>query len=104
MLKQGFGRGKELQQEVVPLSNIFSNRFDDLVDSSDNKDVISRRQKKNATSPQLPAIGKNGVVGHSGIEKEAAGRNRVAGYAGIEPGMNGANGDSSDVRFSIEEE
>ena len=103
MLKQAFGRGEELQEEVVPLSNIFSNRLDDLVDSSDDKDVISRRRRKNATSPRLPAIGRNGVAGHSGIEEGAVGKNRVASYSGIEPGIEGANGDSSDVRFSIKE-
>ena len=103
MLKQAFGRGEELQEEVVPLSNIFSNRLDDLVDSSDDEDVISRRRRRNATSPRLPATGRNGVAGHSGMEEGAAGRNRVASHSGMEPGMEGANGDSSDVRFSIEE-
>ena len=87
----------------MPLSNIFSNGLDDLVNSSDDKNVISRRQKKNATSPQLPAIGRNGVAGHSGIEKGAARRNRVAGHSGMEPEIDGANGDLSDVRFFIEE-
>ena len=103
MLKQAFGRGEELQEEVVPLSNIFSDRLDDLVDSSNNKDVISRRQKRNATSPRLPATGKNGVAGHSGIEEGAAEGKRVASLFGIELGIKIANGDLSDIRFSIEE-
>ena len=103
MLKQAFGRGEELQEEVVPFSNIFNNRLDGLINSSDDKDVISRRQKKNATSLRLPATGRNEVAGHSRMEEGAAGRNRVASHSGIEPGMEGANGDSSDVRFSIEE-
>ena len=87
----------------MPLSNIFTNRLDDHVDSSDNKDVISRRQKRNRTSPRLPVTGRNGVAGHSGMEEGAAGRNKVASHSGMEPGMEGANGDLSDVRFSIEE-
>ena len=58
MLKQAFGQSKELQEEVVPLSNIFSNRLDDLIDSSNDKNVISRRQKKNPTSSRLPLQGR----------------------------------------------
>ena len=81
MLKQAFGRGEELQKEVVPLSNIFSDRLDDLIDSSDDEDVISRRQRRNATSLRLPAIRKNGVAGHSGMEEGAAERNRVASHS-----------------------
>lgn len=92
-----------MQKEVVPLSNIFSDRLDDLVNSSDDEDVISRHRKRNATSPRLPATGRNGVAGHSEMEEGAAGRNRVTSHSGMEPGMEGANGDSSDVRFSIEE-
>ena len=51
VLKQAFEQGKELQEEVVPLSNIFSDRLDKFVDSSDNKDLISRWQRRNTTSP-----------------------------------------------------
>lgn len=51
MLKQAFEQGKELQKEVVPLFNIFSNRFDDLVDSSKVKDVITRYKRRHTTSP-----------------------------------------------------
>ena len=43
---------------------MFSNRLDDLFDISDKKNVISRRQNKNAISLQLPAIGKDRVAGH----------------------------------------
>lgn len=50
VLKKAFGQGEDLLEEVVPLSNIFSDRLDDLVDSSDNEDVISRRQSRNAKS------------------------------------------------------
>lgn len=103
MLKQAFWRGKELQKEVVPLYNIFSNRLDDFVDSSDDKDVINRRQRRNATSPRLPTTGRNGAADHFGMEEGAAGRNRIAGHSRIEPRIEGANGDSSDVSFSIEE-
>ena len=87
----------------MQLSNIFSDRLDDLVNSSHNKNIISRRQRRNATSPQLPATGRNGVAGHSGIEKWAAGRNRIADHYRIEPGIDGAKGDLSNVRLYIEE-
>ncbi len=83
MLKQAFRQGEELQEEVVPLSNTFSNRLDDLVDSSDEEDVINCRRNRNAMSPQLPAIGRDRVVGDSEPEER----------------MEGAKGDTSDVSF-----
>ena len=43
VLKQVFGRVEDLQKEVVPLSNVFSNRLDDLVNTSDEEDVINCR-------------------------------------------------------------
>ena len=115
MLKQAFGRGEDLQEEVVPLSNVFSNRLDDLVDTSDEEDVISRRQTGNATSSQLPgreknrvvgnsqmqegASERNRVIGHSEKEERASGRNGVAGRSDKEEGMEGANEDMSEVSF-----
>ena len=73
VLKQAFEQGKELQEEVVLLSNIFSNKLDNLVDSSDKEDIISRRQNKNVTSHQLPAIGKDRVAGDSESEERIEG-------------------------------
>ncbi len=71
MLKQVFGRDKELQEEVMSLSNMFNNKLDDLVDSSNKEDVISHHQNKNATSPQLPAISRNKfTTNHSESEKQ----------------------------------
>ncbi len=83
MLKQAFERGEELQEEVVPLSNTFSNRLDDLIDSFDEEDIISRRQNRNATSPQLSATRRDRVAGHSKPEER----------------MEGAKGNTSDVNF-----
>ncbi len=55
-------------------------------------------------SPQLPAIGRNRVVGYSEIEEEALRRNRVTSHSGIKQEMEeSANGDLSDVSFSIQE-
>ena len=85
----------------MPLSNLFSDRLDDLVDSSDDKDVISRCQKKNATRARLPTIGSNGVISYFEIEEGATRRNRVAGHSGMEHGIECANGDSSNVSFII---
>lgn len=59
-----------MQKEIVPLSNIFSNRLDDFVDNSNKEDVISCCQNWDATSPWLLAIEKNKVVGHSEIKKK----------------------------------
>ncbi len=83
MLKQAFGQGEELLEEVVSLSNTFNNRLDDLVDSSDKEDIISHRQNRNASSPQLPATGRDRVVRHSEPEER----------------MEDAKGDMSDVSF-----
>ncbi len=126
MLKQAFEQGEKLQEEVVPLSNMFSNRLDDLVDSSDEKNVICCRRTRNATSPRLPvtrrnriseegASGKNRVAGHSEMKEGASGRNgvachpemeegatarnRVAGYSEMEKGIEGADGNTSEVSF-----
>ena len=85
----------------MPLSNLFSNKLDDLVDSFDDKDVISRRRKENVTRPRLSVIGRNEVASHFEIEKGATGKNRVAGDTGIEHEIEGVNGDLSDVSFSI---
>ncbi len=65
------------------LSNIFSNRLNDLVDNSDKKDVINCCQNKNTTSPQLPATERNRVAGHSEPEER----------------MEGAKRDMSDISF-----
>lgn len=67
----------------MPLSNLFSNRLDDFVDSSDEKDIISRRPDRNATSLRLPATQEN----------------RVAGDSELDEGMEGSNGDTLDVSF-----
>lgn len=40
MLKQAFGQKKELQEEFVPLFNMFSNKFDNFVNTSNKKDTI----------------------------------------------------------------
>ena len=111
VLKHTFGRGENLQKEVIPLSNLFSNRLDDLVDTSDEEDVISRRRTENAISPRLSereknrvagnfqmqkgALGRNRVAGHSEREEKAIGRNRIAGRSDGKEGMEGANEDMS---------
>ncbi len=72
----------------MPLSNTFSYRLDDLVyDSSDEEDIISCCQNRNATSPQLPVIG----------------RDRVAGHLKREERIEGTKGDISDVSFLYRE-
>ncbi len=52
------------------LSNMFSNRLNDLVDSSDKEDIISRHQNRNATTPQLPATGRDRVASHFELEEQ----------------------------------
>lgn len=50
MFKKAFGQAKKMQKKVILLSNIFSNKFDDLVTSFDKEDIIYCHQTKNATS------------------------------------------------------
>lgn len=75
-----------MQKEVVPLSNIFSNRLDNFVDNFNKEDVISHCQNWNATSPSLLAIEKNRVVSHSEIEKRVNKRNRFISYSKVKAG------------------
>ena len=81
------------------LSNTYSNKIDDLVDSSDKKNVISCRQTRNATSPQLLDIERNRVAGHSKIEKGAIKKNRVVGHFEKRKGIEDINGDMSEICF-----
>ena len=115
MLNQAFGQGGDLQEEVVPLSNMFNNRLDDLVNTFDKEDVISYYQTRNATSPRLPergknkvacnsqmqkkALGMNGVAGYSKRDERAIGRNRVAKRSDKEKVIEGANGNMSEASF-----
>ena len=69
MLKQAFRQDEELLKEVMSLSYIFNNRLDDLVNSSDNENVINHHQNKNATSSQLLATGKVRVASYFEPEK-----------------------------------
>lgn len=87
----------------MQLLNIFSDRLNNLINSSNNKDVISYGQKKNVTSPQLLAKRRNRVSGQVEIEKKVAERNRIADYFKIKLEMKSTNNDLSDVRFFIKE-
>lgn len=87
----------------MPLSNRFSNRLDDFVNSSDNKNVLSRCQKRNVITSRLLAIWTNGVASHSKIEEKAAGSNRASSHSRIELGIKSTNSDLLDIRFSIKE-
>ena len=92
MFKQAFGQGEDLQEEVMPLFNVFNNRLDDLVDTSDEEDVISRHQTGNATSLRLLEKRKNRVAGNFQIQEGALGRNKVAGYSEREERATERNG------------
>lgn len=94
------------------LSNIFSNRLNDLVNTSDEENVISRHQIKNVTSPRLPstyvagnsqmqerALERNRVSGHSEREERAIGRIGVTGRSDSKERIEDTNGDMSEVSF-----
>lgn len=99
MLNWVFKQSKKLQKEVKLLSNIFSNRLDDFVNSYDEKDVISYCQNRNTMSLQLFVIEKNRVADHSEIEKRAIERNRVISCSEMEEEMEGTNKDIFDINF-----
>lgn len=66
----------------MPLSNIFSNKLDDLINISNKEDVISRcHQTRNMTSLQLPGIRRNRVANHYEMEEKAIGKNGVTRYS-----------------------
>lgn len=115
MLKQAFGQGEKLQEKVVPLFNVFTNRLDNFINTSNKKNVISHCQTRNVTSLWLPgtrrnklagyseiekgALRKNRVTSHFKIEKGATGRNEVAGYSEKGKRIEDINGDISEVSF-----
>lgn len=57
MSKHVFGRGKELQTEVMQLFNLYSNKLDDLVDSLDKEDVIQQLVRNTIAQFAEPEIG-----------------------------------------------
>ena len=83
----------------MPLLNMYGNRIDDLINSSDEKDGISYRQSRNATSLWLPGTRRNRVASHFKIEKGATGKNEVAGHFEKWKRMEGVNGDISKFSF-----
>lgn len=84
MLKQMFGQNKKLQKEVVSLSNAFSYRLDNIVDTSNKENIISHRQTKNAISLWLLNTEKNRVLGYLSVEKKTLEKNKVTSHSKIE--------------------
>lgn len=84
MLKPVFEQSKKLQKKVMLLSNLFRNRLDDFVNSSDKEDVIYHCQTKNARSPWLLSTKKNRVTGHFAIKEGVLWRNRNIGHSTME--------------------
>lgn len=64
----------------MPLSNMLSNRLDNLIDSSNKEDIISCCQNRNTTSPELLAIRRNKITDHFEIKEKATKKNRVISY------------------------
>lgn len=88
-----------MQKEVLSLSNAYSNRIDNLIDSSDKENVLSHYQTKNATSSRLPSTGINRVTDHSKIEEGATGKNGVAGHSERGEKIESVNGDMFKISF-----
>ena len=75
----------------MPLSDIFNNRLDDFVDSSNDNDVISHRQGGYPINPWLLAIGRNEGGSDSIMEEEAVRRNKVIGHSKMKEKTVGTN-------------
>lgn len=58
-------QGKNLQEKVMPLFNMFSSRLDNFIGTSDEENIINCHQIRNATNPQLSDMGKNRVASNS---------------------------------------
>lgn len=65
------------------ISNIFINRLDDLINSSDKENIISCCQIRNATSFWLATIKTNSSTGLIEIDKNTLVRNRNADHSKI---------------------
>lgn len=74
----------KLQDKILLLFKISSNKLDDFVYSSHKEDLIGRCQNRNDISLWLSTIVKNKVIDHSEIEKQAAKTNKIAGYFEVE--------------------
>lgn len=83
MLNKVFGQVEKLQDEAGSLSNIFSNILDDLINSFYKKDIINHCQIRNATNPQLPAIGRNSVVSLAEIDNSILGKYKDTSHSKI---------------------
>lgn len=68
-----------MQKEVKLLSNVFSNKLNNFINNSSNKNIISH-YKKNTTSFWLPTTKKNRVADHFKIKEIAGKKNRVTNY------------------------
>lgn len=78
---------------------MFSNRLDDLIDSNNEKNVINRRQNKNATNPGLLAIERNGVTDQFEMEKRVIKKNGIIDHFQMEEEMEDTNGNTSNIIF-----
>lgn len=103
-----------MQEEVLLLLNMLSNKFNDFVNTFNKQNIISRHQTRNAMSPLRPGTENNKVVGNSQIQKKlqknrvisyskmkkrAIGKNGIAKYFKREKEMENTNGDISEVSF-----
>lgn len=90
-----------MQKEIILLSNLFSNRLDNFVNSFDKENIICYCQTKKVTSSWLLDIKKNRVVNYFKIKKKALEKNRIIGYSKIEEKAIDKNKITS--QFKIEE-
>lgn len=88
-----------MQKKVISLFNIFSNKLNNLVDSSNKENIISYCQIRNAMSLQLLIIRRNSGVGLIEINKCTSRKNENTRQFKIKEVIRGANMVISDISF-----
>lgn len=91
-----------MQEKIVAFINMFSNKLNNLVDSSNEEDIISYSQNRDLTNFELLIIKRNCLICHIEMNKNALERNIIAGYDDIDDGILGKNRYAS--QSEIEEE
>lgn len=75
----------------MPLSNIFNNILNELINTFQKENVICCCSIKNAIKPQLLGTRQNNITCYSEIKKSAIKKNKIDSYFKIEKEIKSAN-------------
>lgn len=84
LLKQAFQQDIALQEKIMLISNIFSNRLNNFSNSFKKKYVIRPYPNRTAINLWLLAIRRIRVIGYSNIEEEDIKWNRISSFSEIQ--------------------